>query len=132
MKCHAVDMPSVYRCTSPDLFSTVRADVNVCTMLIAINQREHPHHNLWMAQSLKRWNLCRKMKAFSKLYSPTHAWSFTSVHGKPLVVEPTEVTIWHLTYCKSYPHFICIMLDLWVWVAFFFFFPPSLLLMMAY
>ena len=47
------------------------------------------------------------------------------VHGKPLLVKPTERTIWHLTYCKSCPHFICIMLDLW---GFF----PSLLLMTAY
>lgn len=33
---------------------------------------------LWVGQCLKRWNLCRKMKTFRKLYSPTHAYSLMS------------------------------------------------------
>lgn len=43
-------------------------------------------------------------------------------HGRPLLVKPTERTIWHLTYCKSCPYFTRIMLDLWVGLFWFFFF----------
>lgn len=56
----------------------IRADVSLCTALIVLNWRGQPHHTLWVGQCLKRWNLCRKMKTFRKLYSPTHAYSLMS------------------------------------------------------
>lgn len=46
------------------------------------------------------------------LLTHTYLEHYILVHGKPLLVKPAERTIWHLTYCKSCPHFICIMLDL--------------------
>lgn len=56
----------------------IRADISLCTALIFFNWGGQPHHTLWVGQSLKRWNLCRKMKTFRKLYSPTHAYNLMS------------------------------------------------------
>lgn len=50
----------------------IRADVSLCTALTVLNWRGQPHHTDEVGQSLKIWNICRK------LYSPTHAYSLAS------------------------------------------------------